>query len=242
MANYEYYTWKHIPASIGEQHVIKTSLSNIKTETVLSPVRNTSYVGVNGGFFEASDGYTKPPTKGASIAYSAVDENSSVTYQGRTLKKNYLSNTSVNGNEISRKTAVFYRDMNGSLRATHLYVKNVNEVYQYYPKRTVEMIIGGNDYNLENWGGSSIKGEVGYYLPIARTVLAWKNNDAYLIAGSGSVPFMKGIMDDMGLNAVDSIMLDGSGSTQMQIYQNNKWSSPVDSDRYVFNMIRLKNK
>ncbi|KQY86758.1 hypothetical protein ASD24_27330 [Paenibacillus sp. Root52] len=237
MANYEYYSWKHIPAAIVEQHVIKTSLSNIKSETVLRPLNKTSHVGINGGFFEATQGYSSPPTGGASIIYVKGEENQTVTYEGRTLKKNYLSNTSVSGNEISRKTAVFYKDMNGSLRATHLYVKNLNEVYAYYPKSTVEMVIGGNDYNLENWGGSSIKGELGYYLSIPRTILAWKNNDAYLIAGQGSVPFMRDIMDDLGLNAVNSIMLDGSGSTQMQI--NNPKRNPVNSSRYVYNMIRV---
>jgi len=102
--------------------------------------------------------YDSPPTGGSSIIYVRGEENQTVTYEGRTLKKNYLSNTSINGNEISRKTAVFYRDMNGSLKAAHLYVKNVNEVYSYYPKSNVEMVIGGNDYNLESWGGSSIKG------------------------------------------------------------------------------------
>lgn len=239
MANYEYYTWKLIPASLREQNIIKTSLSNIKTETILRPVNKTAYVGINGGFFEATDGYSSPPTGGASIVYVAGEENQTVTYKGRTLSKNYMSNTSVNGNEISRKSAVFYRDMNGNLRARHLYIKNVNEVYQYYPKSIVEMVIGGNDYNLESWGGSSIKGELGYYLPINRTILAWKNNDAYLIAGHGSVPFMRDIMDDLGLDAVDSIMLDGSGSTQMQV--GSPLKNPIDSDRYVYNMIRLKN-
>lgn len=238
MANYEYYPWKHIPAALDELHIIKTSLSNIKSETILRPLNKTSYVGINGGFFEATQGYDSPPTGGSSIIYVRGEENQTVTYEGRTLKKNYLSNTSINGNEISRKTAVFYRDMNGSLKAAHLYVKNVNEVYSYYPKSIVEMVIGGNDYNLESWGGSSIKGELGYYLPIQRSVLAWKNNDAYLIAGSGSVPFMRDIMDNLGLNAVNSIMLDGSGSTQMQI--DNPRRNPVNSNRYVYNMIRVK--
>lgn len=102
MANYEYYTWKHIPAALGEQHIIKTSLSNIKSETILRPVNKTAYVGINGGFFEATNGYSSPPTGGSSIVYVAGEENQTVTYGGRTLKKNYLSNTSVNGNEISR--------------------------------------------------------------------------------------------------------------------------------------------
>lgn len=46
-------------------------------------------------------------------------------------------------------------------------------------------------------------------------------------------------MDDLGLDAVDSIMLDGSGSTQMQV--GSPLKNPIDSDRYVYNMIRLKN-
>ncbi|MNW32157.1 hypothetical protein D3C74_90920 [compost metagenome] len=57
MANYKYYTWKLIPASLREQNIIKTSLSNIKTETILQPVNKTAYVGINGGFFEATNLY-----------------------------------------------------------------------------------------------------------------------------------------------------------------------------------------
>lgn len=45
-------------------------------------------------------------------------------------------------------------------------------------------------------------------------------------------------MDGLGLNAVDSIMLDGSGSTSMQI--DNPRRNPVNSDRYIYNMIRVK--
>ncbi|QUL57068.1 hypothetical protein KDC22_11685 [Paenibacillus tritici] len=49
---------------------------------------------------------------------------------------------------------------------------------------------------------------------------------------------MRDIMDDLGLNAVNLIMMDGAGSIQMQI--GNPKSNPVDSNRYVYNMIRVK--
>ncbi|MCA1204123.1 hypothetical protein [Priestia flexa] len=36
-------------------HVIKTKISNICTETICKPLTDTSYYGINGGFFDSRD-------------------------------------------------------------------------------------------------------------------------------------------------------------------------------------------
>jgi len=88
MDNFEHYTWKHIPTALSEFHIFKTTpLSNITTQTFLRPLKNTNHIVINGGFFEATEGYDKPPTGGSSIVYLPGDENSNVTYIGRTLPK-----------------------------------------------------------------------------------------------------------------------------------------------------------
>ncbi|GEM_PF-2175308 len=237
--NYDYYEYRPGTGEISTLvfSIIRTPISNIKNETILRPLSYTSYMGINGGFFKADDGYNAPPTSGASIVYAKEYENQTVTYQGRTLPKNYLWNETAS-NPISRKSAVIYKNSSNISQAGYMYAKNASEVFALYGTDNVEYIIGGNDFNLDSWGS------IAYYLATYRTALSWKDGYAYLIVtsiGTCNIPALRMHLENMGLSPVDSIILDGSGSTQMQVAHDGMWKNiPLQNNRYIFNMIRLK--
>lgn len=240
--NFTHYTWKQQPSTIEQFDIIKTHVSNIIPEAILKPVHQSGFTGINGGFF-ASDEYTQPPTGARSISYNPDDENVKITFQNRTLSKNYLYN-GTSTNSISRKTFVAYTDSSGATKAAYVYAASAQEVFNKYGKANVRAIIGGIDFTESSWNASdlsNLRGWAGYRLPVKRTLLSFLNDQVYLITGVGSMDYMKNIMDDMGLSATNTIVLDGSDSTQMQYKSNGQWIRPRQSDRYVFNMVRLKN-
>lgn len=74
--------------------VIKTPLVNIQTETIGKKVFDTNYIGINGGFFDADNGYDNPPTGGSSICYNLNDVGNTITVGNQTLACNYDYNES----------------------------------------------------------------------------------------------------------------------------------------------------
>ena len=202
--------------------VIETPLNNIKPERILKPISQTSYSGINGGFYNGN--YTSPPERSDSISWS---------YEDQGTGKNYDYNGSPS-NQQSRKTLVVYQWNNFYLGAT-MYAKNIEEVRSKYPQ--IREVIGGFGLEQSDWGS-----EIAYLGPIQRTFMVYDGNYskriAYLIISPAliNIPSIKAILPQIGLSAQDAIILDGSGSTSMKIpgylYKG--------MDRYIYNMIRLR--
>ncbi|MGE7828851.1 hypothetical protein [Paenibacillus sp. NPDC093718] len=233
--NYTYSTWKRIPAQLEPYHIIRTGASNVKPETILRPVHNTTYMGINGGFFAADEGYNRPPTASRSIAWAEEDENQTITVEGRTLSKNYLYN-GTSANPLSRKTFFIYRNSSGVSTPAYMYASSANDVFGNYGKANVRMIVGGTDFNESSWGTS-------YNLPLKRTAVSFQGTSVYLmVIASATIPVLRSDIENMGLSPTNTVILDGSNSTQMNVEANGQWiQAPRLSDRYVFNMLRLRN-
>lgn len=106
----------------------------------------------------------------------------------------------------------------------------------------VKAVIGGNDYNSENWEYPA------YYTAFNRTVLAWDNakGKAYLIVSHDigskvNVGTLKNHLVQMGFDPVNSIVLDGSCSSKMRVLVNGvvKYYGCMHDNCYIGNMIRV---
>ena len=211
-------------------HVIKTHLTNICTETICKPLTDTSYYGINGGFFP-SDDYDTTPTGSSSICVDVSEIGNKITVNGKTFSKNHNYNLDSKGNRISKKTMVIYKDViSGAYKAAYRFTDSRYTISDEFP--TFTQIIGGTSYTLEAWGDKA------YYVPLQRTVLAWKGSYAYLIVTDipQTIPGLKTAIEQLGLDPSNSIVLDGSGSSAMQCKEKTK----KGSERHIFNMIRLK--
>ncbi|MFI2859331.1 phosphodiester glycosidase family protein [Paenibacillus sp. JSM ZJ436] len=209
--------------------VLRTELSRVKPEIINTQMRQKPHIGINGGFFAADNGYNNPPTGLNSISYWYND---SVRYA-----YNGTSNE-----QVSRKTFVSYVDSTNRVRGTHIYAGNLNAVLANYP--TARAVIGGTDYNESSWSGKFAYLIPSYNIANWRTVLAWDNTYAYMIVTANravNIPTLKRHMETLGYNPVNSIILDGSGSTTMRVAVNDKveyYGSPT-SNRYIANMVRV---
>ncbi len=61
-------------------------------------------------FFDADEGYNKPPTGGSSIVYNSYDVGVALTVEGRTLSANYDYNENSSNTAVSKKTMVIYKE------------------------------------------------------------------------------------------------------------------------------------
>ncbi|WP_246188425.1 hypothetical protein [Metabacillus lacus] len=136
--------------------VIETPLNNIKPERILKPISQTSYSGINGGFFV--DDYTSPPSRGDSISWS---------YEDQGTGKNYDYNGSASSQK-SRKNFVVYQEGNFYFGAT-MYARNISEVRSKYPE--AREVIGGIGLESSDWGS-----DTAYLGPTARTFMAYDGN------------------------------------------------------------------
>lgn len=106
---------------------------------------------------------------------------------------------------------IIYED-DGQTKAVYRYVDDVDEILSQSRFRNSTNIIGGTDYIKSSWSTKA------YYAPISRTVIAYKDNKAYLITVLNStIPLLKPVLEELDLDSVDSVILDGSGSTCMQV-------------------------
>lgn len=216
--------------SVGGQTkfaIIKTALSRVKPEIINDQMQNKPHIGINGGFFASDNGYDRPPTGLRAISY----------WKGE--KNRYLYN-GTDKEQYSRKTFVSYLDSNNIIKATHMYARNLDEVLANYP--TAQAVIGGQDYNKDSWTSAFFN--KAYDLAAWRTVLAWDNTYGYLMVTNGTsatVPNLKVALQEVGLNPVNSIVLDGSGSTAMRVVQNDqiRWYGSPTHNRYIGNMVRV---
>lgn len=220
------------PSEVYYFNVITTPINNIRTETILKPVVDTNYTGINGGFYQSDNGYQNPPTRGSSIAWH-IDDIGEVAPGNSSLYKNHIYNEGA-ADQTLRKTMYLYTDVGGNIQADWMYARNRDEVLNN--TSGVRQIIGGNDYNSESWGGPIS----GYNASLHRTALAWDSTNAYLIVSTTSltIPKLKESLEQMQYNPVNSIVLDGSGSSSMNVTTDSSYNVPND-ERYVFNMIRL---
>lgn len=202
--------------------VIETPLNNIKPETILKPISQTSYYGINGGFYIGD--YKSPPERSDSISWSYNDMGNG---------KNYNYNGSQT-NQVSRKTLVVYQYNNFYFGAT-MYAKNITEVRNKYPE--AREVIGGFGLEESDWGSP-----LAYYGPTSRTFMAFDGNVSkrigYLIISPARINVLgiKNTLTQLGLRHQDAIVLDGSGSTSMKIPTYHY----KGEDRYIYNMIRLR--
>lgn len=119
---------------------------------------------------------------------------------------------------------------------SYIYAEKLGEVLYYYP--TAISVIGGRDYGY--LGLSDLVG-------IGRTAIAWKSDGSVsLIVSPGAAieNIRYAINYDLGsgYSAENSVILDGSGSSCVQVYANGTWNnSYYNENRYLFNIVRLIN-
>ncbi|OXS72958.1 hypothetical protein [Domibacillus enclensis] len=210
-------------------NVIRTGINNIRTETILKPLSQTDFTGINGGFFTGPS-YNQPPTEGRSIAFH-IEDAGKLTPGSTSVYRNWNYNGS--STDYKRQKTLILRNNNGTILPHYQYVAKANDVLNQYDN--VRQIIGGRDYNPENWGSDS------YSLPLPRTILAWTATQAYLMVSTGvSIPDLKKTMELMGsgITPINSIVLDGSGSSCMQVTSDSDFNLR-GGNRYLFNCIRL---
>ncbi|WP_139368356.1 phosphodiester glycosidase family protein [Evansella clarkii] len=218
-------SYQFISRSVGPTvtyWILRTPISNIRSLIINRPISSTSNTGVNGGFFAAANGYNSPPTGGRSISYT------------RGYSTNYLYNGTAS-NPVSRRTAVIY---NNRRSITRMNAARLSEITNRFG--TVDVAIGGTDFSSSSWSSTA------YYGATKRTALAWEGSNAYLIVvrtGVVNIPALRSAIDSdlgLGLSSSNAVVLDGSGSTSMQVYGNSSrtWHN---ANRHIFNMVTLVN-
>lgn len=222
---------KTIDANLTRKYqyaVITTDIENVKPEIIKKRLVDVPHIGINGGFFEKpSGGYSVPPTVLKLISF----------WKGDTQQYNYNGTSST---QLSRKTFISYWD--GNYKAEYRYVKNLSEATSNHQAGNVKAVIGGTDYNEENWKYEQ------YWAAANRTVLAWDNakGKAYMIVTHGNdtnvnIPTLKNHLIQLGFDPVNSIVLDGSCSTKMRVPVNGvvKYYGCTAENRYIGNMVRV---
>lgn len=227
-------------------YILKTPIENIKTEVIKKRLSDTNYTGINGGFLKLKYEEKKYKISPRNISYFKGDEEG--------YDYNY-----VKSDQRSWSTFITYYDKKlQQTRAKIRDVKSMGEVKKHF-KSHQEIInaIGGKGYKLDHWGTGNILSKSFYYFvtPSRRTALGFKEEGekiyAYLIISKYNLTVgnMEGMLEELGFDENNSIMLDGSGSTSMQVYRNDKellfqdkGSEPLSNEvgnRYIYNMIRL---
>lgn len=235
--------------------IIVTPARNIKSERINCNISDTSYFGINGGFYHADNGYDNPPTGGASIHWN---KNGSDNFN-----KNYKGSS---GNEVLRNagTLVTYND-GGTVKALITQVERVEQIKEKFGNIDILTAIGGGSLHLRlsegEWeervygAGGEFEGGKAEITPLydtRRTGLGFKNiNGEWYIYMVVSTEISGASMYDLRnvfleLDCYDAIFLDGSGSSQFRIKEMNG-SINVDSGtsptlrtgRKIWNMVRL---
>lgn len=234
-ASYSNHEFKQYTVYINTNTIVPvneiiTNLGNVETVEINKPLAQTSYIGINGGFFAARNGYNNPPTEGSSISFN----------NGVIHCKNNKGNPrdEHDTSPISKKTLIIYK-WRGQYKATYRYIKTLDEAFDIFGKSNVVQVIGGTDYNLS---GHEYKG---YFGPTGRSVIAWKDNKIHLITIPGkytgiNIPGLKKAITAMGLDPEQSIVLDGSESACMQAKDSYGTWQNIGGYRHIFNAITLK--
>ncbi|RAV05491.1 phosphodiester glycosidase family protein [Paenibacillus sp. YN15] len=236
----------HVFKETDDFYTIVTPVSNITTRKIGNNISAVDDYGINGGFFNSSNGYSNPPTEALSIGWSSIygDHGSTNAY----------------GNK-SRGTVVIFEDYfdnyklkGGILRATSITdVKN-----QLGQNHRYKAMIGGGSLSLGISSNSTWKDSVfsdedwsGLYPNLAltnRTCLGLKNSGsetyAFLAISRGwkSLYACRDYLKSEG--CFDGIFLDGSGSSQMRCLTNNNVNIYVNNGdgRKIWNIVTLISK
>lgn len=207
-------------------HIINTKIANIETETILKPLANTSYSGINGGFFDAKS-YSKPPTSGSSICYNNQDVGKYVTVEGVKRIANFHENQQ-NDKAVSQRTLTIYKS-GSNIKARIDNLTHVNQAFKLVGQSNVINCIGG--YSPELTGSSIASG---------KAAIAINGSNAYLLFAPGVTQKLFNTMLDTGLGRgitrSNTVMMDGSGSAGMK-----NGSQYIGTERrYIYNCIRVK--
>lgn len=214
--------------------LIDTYLENIETQTILRPLADTHYIGVNGGFFD-SNNYFKPPTSGSSICYTKGLDGKMVEYDGVKRVANFHENQ-YKDKPVSRKTMFIYKASGNRISVAYRYVTHVDELRREFD---VLYAMGGTDYSKDSWGSD-------YTDKLNRTVVAWTKpvvgvqTRVYLIqVWFVSIPELKTVLYNLNLDPEYSVVFDGGGSSNIKYYENGKLVCKGLLNRYLYNIIRL---
>ncbi|MDQ0063889.1 phosphodiester glycosidase family protein [Paenibacillus harenae] len=235
----------------GPFRVIKTHVSNLKNVVIKKPLCDTSYYGINGGFFaEPAGGYGTPPTTPLSINWFKGQTTGVCTYNGPSATDTRQRGTLV----------TFYDTATSKTLSVITRAKDINEIKQDLGANLdYRNIIGGGSLalNLSNSAWKTLhedqeKWSVYGTLAITeRSAIGLKVENGQhiaflLISKNGNNESLYSMRDTLKeLGCFDGIFLDGSGSAQMQVHANGALIQDRGSDgapgRYIYNAVTLAN-
>ncbi|MGL5313688.1 MAG: peptidoglycan-binding domain-containing protein [Peptostreptococcaceae bacterium] len=224
------YKYEHKVVNGLNFHIIEANLDRIETETILKPLSSTNYIGLNGGFFDAKQGYNNPPTSGSSICYNHEDVGKYVTVGSAKRIANFHENQN-NDVAVDQRTLIIYRS--GSTVTYKIQnMKHVNTAFNSVGQANVLNVIGGISPELT--GGTAALGA-------SRSAISVKDSKAYLLYCPNTVSqsaFNKALDTGLGrgLTRANTVMMDGSGSAGMK----NTAQFIGMEKRYLYNIIRVK--
>ncbi|OMF49954.1 MULTISPECIES: phosphodiester glycosidase family protein [Paenibacillus] len=219
-------------------HVIITPASNIQNKNIRSRITQQTDYGINGGFFNPIS-TTKAPTECLSIA----------------VTPNNTHDTKANAKGNSRGTAFIYTDSNktkmGIVRASS--VTDLKK--QMGTSITYKSIISGGSLSLkkeeEAWLEDlkdiekfDLNGTLRYTDSTGRTGLGFKvvNNvwQVYLVVHENAT--LKQLRNYfIKQDCFEAILLDGGGSSGIQVKNSAGTMVKYEQTRYIYNMVKLIN-
>ncbi|WP_176702331.1 phosphodiester glycosidase family protein [Paenibacillus sp. Mc5Re-14] len=219
-------------------HVIITPASNIQNKNIRSRITQQTDYGINGGFFYPIS-TTKPPTQGLSIA----------------VTPNNTHDIKANAKENSRGTAFIFTESNktkiGITRTSSVtdLKKQMGTTIKY------KSIISGGSLSLKNeeevWlkelkeiENFDLNGTLRYTESIGRTGLGFKvvNNiwQVYLVVHENAT--LKQLRNYfIKQDCFEAILLDGGGSSGIQVKNSAGTMVKYEQTRYIYNMVKLIN-
>ncbi|MFK4437955.1 phosphodiester glycosidase family protein [Paenibacillus sp. RC21] len=219
-------------------HVIITPASNIQNKNIRSRITQQTDYGINGGFFNPIS-TTKPPTDCLSIA----------------VTPNNTHDSKANAKGNSRGTAFVYTESNktkmGITRASS--VTDLKK--QMGTSITYKSIISGGSLSLKmeekEWLEAlkdiekfDLNGTLRYTDSTGRTGLGFKvvNNiwQVYLVVHENAT--LKQLRNYfIQQDCFEAILLDGGGSTGIQVKNSAGTMVKYEQTRYIYNMVKLIN-
>ncbi|MFK4343215.1 MULTISPECIES: phosphodiester glycosidase family protein [unclassified Paenibacillus] len=219
-------------------HVIITPASNIQNKNIRSRITQQTDYGINGGFFNPIS-TTKPPTECLSIV----------------VTPNNTHDSKANAKGNSRGTAFVYTESNktkmGITRASS--VTDLKK--QMGTSITYKSIISGGSLSLKmeekEWLEAlkdiekfDLNGTLRYTDSTGRTGLGFKvvNNiwQVYLVVHENAT--LKQLRNYfIKQDCFEAILLDGGGSTGIQVKNSAGTMVKYEQTRYIYNMVKLIN-
>ncbi|WP_243526663.1 hypothetical protein [Bacillus pseudomycoides] len=226
-------------------YILKTPINNIRTEVIKKPVSETKYTGINGGFYAPSyiSELDYSEYKPYNISYynpdkvtdgsDEINEINGLHRKGEDAEKEEEKNEP---KPYSLPTLVTYYDKDlQKTKAKIIKVKNLDEIRDHFkdiPNLELINAIGGKGFKEEYWGGEGFDEKFkNYYAgPARRTILTFEEDEdkgivyAYLIITANDVAVQTLIphLESLGFNKENCILLDGSGSSSMRVWDSRK--------------------